>query len=217
MTKRFLLVCLSVLVVALTAVMALRRRPDQLAPHSPRAASAAPLTTAPPRTQEPPLPSAGAAADEKRLTTLEVAKSSQRIVLARCRAVEVREVAGGNIFTFYEFDVLQELKGRAGETSLTLRLLGGRVGNAEITRVLDFDFVPDKKYVLLLGRENKEGYPTIAAQSIFQVLTSPLDKTEVISPPPTGMRLYKAAGGRRYSSTPELLPLEDFLLSLKKL
>jgi hypothetical protein len=207
-------VCLSVLVVTLTAVMALRRSQPQTAP---RAASAAPLTAASPRTQEPPRPTAGAAADERKVTTREAAKSSRRIVLARCRAVDVREVAGGNIFTFYEFDVLEELKGGAGEAGLTLRLLGGRVGNAEVTRVLDVDFVPARKYVLLLGEENVAGYPTISAQSVFQVMTSPLDKSEVISPPPTGMALYKAQGGRKYSATPELLPLEDFLLSLKKL
>ncbi len=217
MTKRFLLVSLIIGALSLAAGTTFRRK--EVSPMTNRAPSATNYNEASvaARIQNSAQSPVGAVGDERRRTTLEVAKSSRRTVLARCRSVDVREDAGGNIFTFYEFEVLQKLKGGAGENSFTLRLLGGRVGNAEVTPVLDVGFVPGKKYVLFLGRENDEGYPTIASQSIFQVMTSPLDKREVVSPSPTGLNLYEATSGRKYVETPDLLLLEDFLFSIKKL
>jgi len=215
MTRSFLFIALAILLSSLIAATAIRRNgaspavAQQKSPTAPRRET----TDFPPQGQT----LRSSAADEKKMTTLEVAKSSKRTVLARCRSVAVREVAGGNIYTFYEFDVLRDLKDATGEGTLTLRLLGGRVGNSEITPVLDIQFVPERKYVLFLGRENAAGYPTIAGQSIFQVRTNPLDQGEIVVPSPTGLKLYRAKDGQRYSDAPELLPLEDFLFSITKL
>lgn len=150
------------------------------------------------------------------LSTLRVAELSDRIVLAKCRAVDVRELAGGNIFTFSEFEVLENVKGNSDENSFTLRLLGGRVGNVEITSPISRDFNPGEKYVLFLGATNADGYPTIAPQAIFEVRINPVDKNESIVPNPTGLRLHRAKDKQRYSAPPEHLPLEDFLFSLSK-
>lgn len=93
------------------------------------------------------------------LTTMEVAHRSTRIVLAKCLASEVKKLFGGNIFTFSDFEVLQRVKGVPGRERFTIRLIGGRMGNVEVSSPLDFRFAPGEKYVLFLGRDNAEGYP----------------------------------------------------------
>jgi hypothetical protein len=155
--------------------------------------------------------------DLQEMTTLDVAKLSNRIVLAKCRAVDVREVASGNIFTFSEFDVLQNVKGQSDKDSFTVRLIGGRIGDVKITSPLNIEFKPGDKYVLFLGKENKDGYPTISPQAVFHVRTNPVNKSEIVVPHPTGLLLYRAKDKQRYSDLPENLPLEDFIFSLGKL
>jgi hypothetical protein len=212
MTRKLILSTLFFLSVTFVAATALRREGAQ-----PRAyAARSQETPAAEQTQQVPRRPVGQAGDERKRTTLEVAKLSRRAVLARCRSVDVREGVGGNIFTFYEFDTLTTLKGEEAAGGFTLRIFGGRIGNSEITSGLNTQFVPGQKYVLFLGRENAEGYPTIASQSIFQVRVSPLDKSEVVTPSPTGLPLYNARDGRKYSDTPDLLSLEDFLYSIRK-
>jgi hypothetical protein len=218
MTKKYLLFTFVFLSITFVAATAFRRKEGPPATARPRPLTTSGMTApAGAQTQGSAQSPRNVAADERKMTTLEVAKLSRRVVLARCRSVDVREIAGSNIFTFYEFEVLQELRGGTGENSFTLRILGGRVGNSEVSSVLDYVFVPEQRYVLFLGRENAEGYPTIASQSIFQVRVNPLDKSAVVTPTPTGLKLYSAKDGRRYSDQPDLLPLEDFLLSIKKL
>jgi len=217
MNRKLLLSSLLFLLLTFIAATAFLR--DGSRPHSARPRAYAARGQALPaaeQTQQASRRSAGEAGDEKKRTTLEVAKLSRRAVLARCRSVDVREVSGGNIFTFYEFDALETLKGEEVAGGFTLRILGGRVGNSEVTPALNVEFVPGQKYVLFLGGENAEGYPTIASQSIFQVRVSPLDRSEVVTPSPTGLRLYNARDGRKYAETPDLLSLEDFLYSIRK-
>jgi hypothetical protein len=217
MTRKLLLSTLFFLSVTFVAATALRNEEAQPQTAQPRAyAAPGQKTPAAEQTQQAPQRPVGQAGDEMKRTTLEVAKLSRRAVLARCRSVDVREATGGNIFTFYEFDTLATLKGEEAGDGFTLRLLGGRIGNAEVTSALDIEFVPGQKYVLFLGRENAEGYPTIASQSIFHVKVSPLDKSEVVTPSPTGLSLYNSRDGRKYSDTPDLLSLEDFLYSIRK-
>ena len=215
MNRKLLLSSLLFLSLTFIAVAALRM--EGVRPHTaqPRALASQETAAAAEPTRQAWRP-VGQAGDEKKRTTLEVARLSRRAVLARCRSVDVREALGGNIFTFYEFDALETLKGEEVAGGFTLRVLGGRLGDSEVTSALNVEFVPGQKYVLFLGRENSGGYPTIASQAIFQVRVSPLDKSEVVFPSPTGMPLYNARDGRRYSDTPDLLSLEDFLYSIRK-
>ena len=217
MTKKLFIYVVALTLLALVAASAVR--PSWVAPRTAGAFHATQDGQVPAVTQPraPSHLSLGSASDERRMTTLQVAKASRRTVLARCESVDVREVEGGNIFTFYEFEVLDVVNGEEGSRDLTLRILGGRIGNRAITPAVNVAFVPGQKYVLFLGPTNSAGYPTTAGQSVFQVRTSPLDKREVVTPLPTGLKLYDAKDGRRYTETPDLLPLEDFLFSIKKL
>lgn|GEM_PF-2720979 len=150
------------------------------------------------------------------LTTAQVARRSARVVLVKCISVDVREVGSGNIFTFLDFELIQIVKGRLPRATFTLRVFGGRVGDVEITSPVTVKFSPGDKYVLFLGRDNSDGYPTMTPDHLFEVRTSPLDNREVVVPNPTGLELFRAKDGLRYSSSPSLLPLEDLLLSLAK-
>lgn len=151
------------------------------------------------------------------LTTLDEAKLSTRIVLSKCTAVEVRELAGGNIFTFSEFETLRMVKGNLPSTHFTLRLLGGRIGDVEIDAPFTPKFTPGEEVVLFLGPDNVDGYPTISFTGIFKVRTNPVNGKKVVVPTPTGLTLFHTSDNTAYSDSPKLLPLEDFLFSLEKL
>jgi hypothetical protein len=154
-------------------------------------------------------------ADVRPLTTKQVFDLSTRVVFAKCRNVTTRRENGGNIFTFSEFEIINFIKGPAGE-ALTLRLLGGRIGNDQISGASIPTFKVEEEVVLFLGRENKDGYPTVFPQGVFRVRTDPVTKTKAIVPRPSGIQLFDSQG-KPYSSAPESLPLEDFLRSLRKL
>ena len=162
------------------------------------------------------MPSYDEAGDVRPLTTLQVFNLSTRVVLARCRSVEARKVTGGNIFTFLEFEIIDVVKG-PNDTVLALRLLGGRVGDAEISSSNIPSFKTGEEVVLFLGRENQDGYPTVFPQGVFRVRTSPTSNTKVVVPRPAGLRLFNAQDDKPYSTPPDPLPLNDFLFSLRKL
>lgn len=152
--------------------------------------------------------------DVRPLTTKQVFDLSSRVVLAKCRNVTTRR-ENGNIFTFSEFEITSVVKGPPGD-ALTLRLLGGRIGNDEVSAANIPSFKTEEEVVLFLGQENKDGYPTIFPQGVFRVRTDPVSQTKVVTPKPSGLQLFNSQG-KPYSSAPESLPLEDFLLSLRKL
>lgn len=153
--------------------------------------------------------------DVRPLTTKQVFDLSARVVLAKCRSVTTRRANGGNIFTFSEFGITSVIKGPPGET-VTLRLLGGRIGNEEVSADGIPTFRDQEEVVLFLGKENKDGYPTVFPQGVFRVRAEPVTQTKVVVPTPSGLQLFDSQG-KPYSSAPESLPLEDFLLSLRKL
>jgi|SRR3972149_604210 len=159
----------------------------------------------------------GKAGDLRDLTTLEVARLSSRIVFAKCRSSDVREVTGGNIFTFSEFDVFQTVKGSFPKDRFILRLLGGRIGNVEVDAPFTPRFTPGKEVVLFLGRDNADGYPTIFPQGVFEVCTKPKTEEKIVVPNPTDIPLFHARDNTAYSTLPKFTPLEDFLFSIGKL
>lgn len=149
------------------------------------------------------------------LTTLEAGNLSQRIVLLKSKSSEVRKGIGGNIFTYTTFEVLQAIKGQPTGTELTLRMFGGRIGDVEVHSPITISFTLGDKFVLFLGKDNSEGYPTIIPQAIFAVRNS--GGIEVVEPTPNRLPLFHAQGGQAYSGVPGNVPLDDFLFSLEKL
>jgi hypothetical protein len=150
------------------------------------------------------------------LTLTDYVRRSKWIVLATSQSTEVREVSGGNIFTFARFEVLDSVKGDFPDKILTLRVLGGRLGNVEVTPPFEKDFIAARKYVLFLGAKNEAGYPTITPQAIFLVERDPDTDQEIVLPVPADLPLYDSRGGKPYKGTPGLVSLDDFLFSLRK-
>ena len=147
------------------------------------------------------------------LTTREAAARADRIVLLKSKKVEVRQDVRGNIFTYTTFELLDTIKGTQNGNGVTLRLLGGRIGDVEVSSPLTRTFTPGDKFVLFLGKDNRDGYPTIIPQAIFAVRTT--RGVDVNEPAPTGLPLFHAKGNRPYGPRAGTIPLEDLLFSLR--
>ena len=78
-----------------------------------------------------------------------------------CRAS--RDVQSGFVFTEIEFQLLEDLKGRSAISRFRLRLAGGEADGVKTVVTGMPTFVPGSEYVLLLGKENRSGYPTLLA------------------------------------------------------
>lgn len=171
----------------------------------------------PNRATQTPASSTTSLNDENPLTLPEVAKRSSRIVLVECTSIDVRKSGGGNIFTFIDLKVLQNIKGNNAEPSVTLRILGGRLGNQQVDIPSELKIAKGDKVVVFLGPTDPGGYPIFYSEAVFKVAKNPLDNSEVVVPVPKGVTLFHANDNLRYAETPDVLPLQDFLFSLSKL
>lgn len=170
-----------------------------------------------PKSEDLPVTNQSDSSDLRPLSVPELVKLSSRIVVAKCRNVDVQESRNGNIFTFASFDTLQVLKGHISESGFTLRLLGGRVGNVEVDSPITPKFTTGEEIVLFLGRDNTDGYPTIFPQGVFRIRTEHGSGQKIVSPLPSGLTLFSARNNQQLSSSAQTLSLEDFLFSLSKL
>jgi len=171
----------------------------------------------PNRATQTPASSTTSLNDENPLTLAEVAKRSSRIVLVECMSIDVRKSGGGNIFTFIDLKVLQNIKGDPAKSSVTVRILGGRLGNQQVGVPSDLKIAKGDKAIVFLGPPNSAGYPIFYSDAVFKIAKNPLDNSEVVVPVPQGITLFHANDNSRYAETPDLLPLQDFLFSLSKL
>ena len=97
-------------------------------------------------------------------TTRDLVNMAERVCRVRCEGVEQRlDSASGLVFTHVRLRVLEVLKGRTEGTLVELRLIGGRAGNA----VTEVDGMPSfrrgDECVLLLGKNNRFGYPVVVS------------------------------------------------------
>jgi len=97
--------------------------------------------------------------------------NSPRIVVATCVASETRPVKayGDNPFTFTRFDKVEKLVGDLSGP-FDVRLFGGRVGNVRVWEDGLPTFMPGTRYLLFLGPSNKDGFPLLKPQGIFEIL-----------------------------------------------
>ena len=147
------------------------------------------------------------------LTTAQALARADRVLYVRATGNEVKRGIGNNIFTYSKFSLIQAIKGTAA-SEVTLRLLGGRIGNDVIVGPLNVEFAVGDRFVLFLGKDNAEGYPMLIPQAIYAVKS--LDGVDVVDPSPTGIALYHARDQRAYSGPAAHPPVEDFIYSLAK-
>lgn len=108
---------------------------------------------------------------------------ARHIVLARCVSAEVRALAqyGGSPFSFYQFESQRVFRGSLGG-AFTLRLFGGRTGSTVISSEHVPEFLPSRQYVLLLGDNNRDGFPLVASGGVFEIVVEPDGKTRRVVP-----------------------------------
>jgi len=162
--------------------------------------------------------------DEMPMTTGENAKLAERIVWARCLSVEVHKLGGANIETYFEFEILQGIKGtfagghRPG-ARFVIAIPEGQVGEFRSESLPPFPkFEPGDEAVLLVGptRQRSPGAVISPTQSTYR-MRSDAQGHKTVTPRPTGMTIYRAATGQAYERMPGVVTVEDFLFSLRKL
>lgn len=153
--------------------------------------------------------------DLPKLSTKERLDVNASVVHATCRESRVGRGPGGNIFTYVKFDILSQLKG-ASRKSLTLRYLGGTLDGNTIQGGMETPFQAGTEYVLMLGAENRDGYPTLDPGGVYLVQVDPSSKRPVVVPGLDGIPAFEATTGKRYPASPEWMFLDDFLFSLRK-
>jgi hypothetical protein len=157
---------------------------------------------------------------ELRETTLDIARSSDSIVVAKCISAESKwNEQGSLIYTYITFQVQDNVKGETSRENLTLRFLGGRVGDT-VQSVPDMpQFSENEEVLLFLGPKNRSGYHTLSSieNGVLRIKTDPETGKRLITSPTTGIQLYKRNTdepmSRPYSNG---VSLEDFNYSLKK-
>ncbi len=157
---------------------------------------------------------------ELRETTLDVANRSENIVVAKCVSNESRwNEQGSLIFTYVTFQVHDTVQGENTEDKLTLRFLGGRVGDT-VQTVPDMpQFADNEEVMLFLGPKNRSGYRTLSSieNGVLRIKTDSETGKKLITSPTTGIRLYDLNTGKPMSTTYNNgVLLEDFNYSLKK-
>ena len=142
------------------------------------------------------------------MTTADAASKARAIVVAQVLSVQVREE--GNIYTFIDFQSLDVVKGQV-PARFTYRILGGRIGNTEVSGGVELPrFTVGETVVLFLGPEvSADGYPTVFLQHIYRV-SVPRGGVRTVSPTPTALTV----SGVPTSSG--ALRLEDFLSALRR-
>jgi len=201
MLRSVILMCITCLV----AVLALDAQDGQ--------GNGAPKAGRPPVVRSPAHPGfVGDTLDVVPLTTLQAMERAERVLYVQSTGSKVKRGVGGNIFTYTTFRVIRAAKGTA-RAEIELRLLGGRIDNEVIVSPLNLDFRSGDRFVLFLGKDNAEGYPTLIPQAIYTVKMQ--DGVEVVDPTPTGLQFYHAKGGKAYTTSPSIVPLEDFIFSLE--
>jgi hypothetical protein len=110
-------------------------------------------------------------------------RRARQVVFARCVAAQVKAMPqyGGSPFTFYQFETQRVFRGSPGK-AFTLRLFGGRTGNTVVSSEHVPEFVPNRQYVLLLGENNRDGFPLVTTGGIFEVVVEPDGKTRRVVP-----------------------------------
>ena len=153
-------------------------------------------------------------------TSLDIARSSDNIVVAKCISAESKwNEQGSLIYTYVTFQVQDDVKGETKEGNLTLRLLGGRVGDT-VQTVPDMpQFSENEEVMLFLGPKNRSGYQTLSSiqKGVLRIKTDSETGKKLITTPTTGIQIYKRNTDKSISSPDENgVLLEDFNYSLQK-
>jgi len=153
-------------------------------------------------------------------STLVIAKRSEAIVVARCISSESKwNDEGTLIFTYITFKIEDTIDGENLDEFLTLRLIGGQVGDVVQTVIDRPEFNEDEEVVLFIGPKNKDGYQTITSlnNGALRISTDRHSGQKFITTPVTGFTINKENTNLKASFVKEKgVLLEDFVYNLKR-
>jgi len=153
----------------------------------------------------------------QKLSLQELTKKSDSIVMARVDdAVSSWDAAHKEIYTFYTLSVLQSVKGNKGTTTITLRQLGGTVGNiASIVPGMP-SFKKGEEVIVFLTQKDAAGYPWVMGleQGKYTVSTGK-DGVKMVRNDLAGTELMTKGGKHEEGTTSAELPLSAFIDGLK--
>jgi len=109
---------------------------------------------------EAPLP----ATTFENVTTAELARRSLNVAVVKCESCRAeRDRQSGLVFTRVRLRLLEDLKGRTAGSTIELRLVGGELDGVRTVVVGMPVFRIGEESIVLLGKRNSGGFPTIVA------------------------------------------------------
>lgn len=98
------------------------------------------------------------------VTTAELARRSERVAVVKCESCRAeRDRHSGLVFTHVRLTLLEDLKGQSAGSTLELRLIGGEADGVRTVVVGMPVFCVGEECILLLGKRNAAGHPTVVA------------------------------------------------------
>jgi len=153
----------------------------------------------------------------QKLTLQDLAKKSDSIVMARVDdAVASWDAGHKEIYTFITLNVLQPVKGNQGATTITLRQLGGTVGNIASVVPGMPSFRKGEEVVVFLTQKDAAGYPWVMGleQGKYTVTTGK-NGVKMVRNDLAGTELLSVNGKHVDSTTAPDQPLNAFLDGIK--
>jgi len=152
-----------------------------------------------------------------KLSLLELTKKSDSIVMARVDdAVSSWDAAHKEIYTYITLNVLQPMKGNKGATTITLRQLGGTVGNIASVVPGMPSFRKGEEVVVFLTQKDAAGYPWVMGlQQGKYTVTTGKDGVKMVRNDLAGTELLSLNGKHVDSTTAPDQPLNAFIDGIK--
>ena len=160
--------------------------------------------------------SAAFATTVQKLTLQDLTKKSDSIVRARVTdATSSWDANHKEIYTYTTFQILEPVKGRKGETTLTIREIGGTVGNiASIVPGMP-SFKKGEEVVLFLTQKDAAGYPWVMGLQQGKYTIMEKDGAKFVRNDLAGTELLSVKGQKVESTTSPDQPLGAFLDGIK--
>lgn len=152
----------------------------------------------------------------QKLSLQELTKKSDSIVMARVDdATSSWDANHKEIYTYYTLHILQPVKGRKDETTITLREIGGTVGNiASIVPGMP-SFKKGEEVVVFLTQKDAAGYPWVMGLQQGKYSIVEKNGAKVVRNDLAGTELLTRSGQKIESTTSPDQPLGAFLDGLK--
>jgi len=152
----------------------------------------------------------------QKLSLQELTKKSDSIVMARVDdATSSWDASHKEIYSYYTLHILQPVKGRKDETTITLREIGGTVGNiASIVPGMP-SFKKGEEVILFLTQKDAAGYPWVMGLQQGKYSIVEKNGTKVVRNDLAGTELLTRPGQKIESTTSPDQPLSAFLDGIK--